>query len=370
MTESVLVATTTVAWLGFAIGLLFGLISSHTHLCTLGAVSDAVNFGDWTRMRMWLMAMAVAMFGAAGLQWAGLLDVTQTNYASPQLQWLSHIVGGLVFGVGMTLASGCPGKTLLRIGSGNLKAIVVFVFTAVAGYAAMRGLIAVGRVAVLEPTAITLPAAQDLPSLAALAVGASRNAVLPWVAAAIGIALAAFCLASAQFRQGLHLLGGIGAGLLVVAGWYVTAQVGYVAEHPDTLNPAFIGTNSGRAESLSFIAPYAYLLDYLILGSDRNKFVSFGMASVLGILMGAALHAWRSGSFRIEAFTSASDLGRHLLGAVLMGAGGVTAGGCTIGQGISGVSTLAVGSLLTFGAIVVGSTAMMKLDYWRMMREA
>src|SRR5665647_1417566 len=110
MTEPALIAKT-VVWGAFALGLVFGFIGNKTHFCTMGAVSDIVNMGDWNRMRMWLLAMAVAILGAAGLQGAGLIDVSKTIYATPNLMWLSYLIGGFLFGVGMTLASGCGSKT-------------------------------------------------------------------------------------------------------------------------------------------------------------------------------------------------------------------------------------------------------------------
>jgi uncharacterized membrane protein YedE/YeeE len=60
---------------------------------------------------------------------------------------------------------------------------------------------------------------------------------------------------------------------------------------------------------------------------------------------------------------------RHILGSILMGFGGVTAIGCTIGQGVTGVSTLAVGSFIVFFSIVAGAAATMKVQYYLMMRE-
>jgi hypothetical protein len=51
-----------------------------------------------------------------------------------------------------------------------------------------------------------------------------------------------------------------------------------------------------------------------------------------------------------------------------MGFGGVTAMGCTIGQGLSGLSTLALGSFVTFAAIVGSAAATMRWQYWRLER--
>jgi hypothetical protein len=58
-----------------------------------------------------------------------------------------------------------------------------------------------------------------------------------------------------------------------------------------------------------------------------------------------------------------------MIGGTLMGFGGICALGCTVGQGISGFSTLALGSILTFVSIIAGSAATMKWQYWRLTRE-
>ena len=152
--DHALVSASTIVWLGFAIGAVFGASSQRAGFCTMGAVSDAVNIGDWTRMRMWALAIAVAILGTGALQALGLFDPARTIYTGARLPWLSHLVGGLAFGVGMTLASGCAGKTLIRIGGGNLKSVVVFVFLAIGASMTLRGLTGVWRVELLDPVAL------------------------------------------------------------------------------------------------------------------------------------------------------------------------------------------------------------------------
>ncbi len=159
--------THTVLWSTFALTFLFGAILQRTHFCTMGAISDIVNIGDWSRMRMWVMAIGVAMIGTGALAWAGLIDPTKTIYTSAKLAWLSAAVGGLMFGFGMVLASGCGSKTLVRIGAGNLKSLVVFVFLGLSAYMALRGLFGVVRVNTVDTVAVALPVTQDPPSLVA-----------------------------------------------------------------------------------------------------------------------------------------------------------------------------------------------------------
>jgi uncharacterized membrane protein YedE/YeeE len=358
-----------IAWLSFALAFVFGAVANRVNFCTMGAITDVVHVGDWRRMRMWLLAIAVAIAGAAALEAAGLIDLSKTIYTTPRIAWLSYLAGGFLFGFGMTLASGCGSKTLIRLGGGNLKSLVVLFVLAISAYMTLKGLFAVWRVNALDgvrwdlaPLGVTR---SDLGSIAARLSGGTV-AIRLVIALAVAAALAVFVFASRDFRSSGELaIGGIVIGAVIVGGWYVSGHVGYVAEDPRTLEEAFIATNSGRAESYSFVAPTAYLLELLMLWSDQSKLVTFGIAGVLGVATGSAAMALATGTFRWEGFASTEDLVNHIAGGVLMGFGGVTALGCTIGQGLSGISTLALGSILAVAAIVAGCVAALKYQYWR-----
>jgi len=354
----------------FLLAFIFGAVGNKTNFCTMGAVSDWVNMGDTSRLRMWLLAMAVALLGSSALQLAGLVDLSKSIYPSPSFTWLSYLVGGFLFGVGMTLGSGCGSKTLIRVGAGNLKSLIVYVFLGIAAYMTLRGLFGAFRVGVLEQASITLPMGQDLPSLFSTWMGLSKAAWTAILAAAIGGGLLAFVYKSRDFRSSFdYTLGGVVTGLVVVGGWYVSGVVGYVEEDPNTLQEAFVATNTGRMESFSFVSPMAFTLEYLMLWTDKSKIVTYGIASALGVIAGSAAYALATRTFRWEGFHDAEDTANHVVGGMLMGFGGITALGCTIGQAISGFSTLALGSIMTFFAIVAGSAATMKYQYWRLSKE-
>ncbi|HEX5128637.1 MAG TPA: YeeE/YedE family protein [Usitatibacter sp.] len=362
-----------VAWGGFALGFAFGAVANRTNFCTMGAVSDVVNMGSWGRMRMWLLAIAVAILGAQALQVAGLIDLGKSIYVRPNVTWLSYIVGGLLFGIGMTLGSGCGSKTLVRLGGGSLKSVVVFVFFGIAAYMTLKGLFAIWRISWIDPVSIDLGARgiarQDLPTLAAAATGLPLRALQAGFALVAAAALLAFVFKDRDFRTSFdHVLGGTVVGLTIVGGWYVTGHLGF-AENPATLEDTFFGTNSRTIESLSYTAPVGYTLELLMLWSDKSLTVTFGVAAVAGIVLGSFAYAVASKTFRWEGLAGAEDTANHVIGGVLMGFGGVTALGCTVGQGLTGLSTLAVGSILAFLAIVAGSAATMKWQYWRMTRE-
>jgi uncharacterized membrane protein YedE/YeeE len=360
--------TATVLWAAFALGAAFGAIAQRTHFCTMGAVADIANLGDWTRMRMWVLAIGVAMLGFNAMVAAGWVKAGDSLYAGPRLLWLSNVVGGLLFGFGMVLASGCGSKTLVRVGGGNLKSLVVLFVLAVAAYASLRGVVGVARLASIDTVAVTLPAGQDLPSLLAHATGASTGRMALLLGGGLGLALVGWALARPEGRQGDVLLAGLGVGAVIVAVWWVSGRLGHLAEHPLTLEETFLATNSRRMEALSFVAPVAYTMDWLILFSDTTRVLTVGIVSSLGVVLGSALVALAGGSFRWEGFGGTEDTANHIVGGALMGVGGVTALGCTIGQGLSGVSTLALGSFLALGGILAGGWLGVRYQQWRVER--
>jgi uncharacterized membrane protein YedE/YeeE len=347
----------------------FGAVANRVNFCTMGAITDVVQIGDWRRMRMWLLAIAVAIAGANALEAAGLIDLSKTIYTPASVPWVSTLVGGFIFGFGMTLASGCGSKTLIRIGGGNLKSLVVLIVLGISAYMTLKGLFAVWRVNALDifrfDTSMLGARRSDVPSVIAALTGGGA-ALRVGILAAVALILGAWTLASADFRASREMIiGGLLVGAVIVGGWYVSGHVGYVSENPRTLEEAFAATNSGRAESFSFVAPVAYLLELLMLWSDQSRIVTFGVAGVLGMMSGSAAMALATRTFRWEGFASIEDLVNHIAGGVLMGFGGVTALGCTIGQGLTGISTLALGSIFAFLAIIAGCAAALKYQYWR-----
>lgn len=357
-----------VLWAAFALAVVFGAIAQRTHFCTMGAVADIVNTGDWARMRMWVLAIGVAMLGFNAMVAAGHVEAGKSIYAAPRLTWLSAVIGGLMFGFGMVLASGCGSKTLVRIGGGNLKSVVVFLVLGLAAFATLKGITGVARVATVDRVAIEFAGGQDLPTLAAGAFGLARGQAALWLGVLLGGGLIAWVLARAEGRSADVLLGGLGIGAVIVGMWWVSGQLGHVAEHPETLEETFVATNSTRMESLSFVAPVAYTVDWLLFFSDKSKVLTIGIVSTFGVVVGSALAALVGRSFRWEGFAGAEDTANHLVGATLMGVGGVTALGCTVGQGLSGVSTLALGSFIALAGIIAGAVLALRYQVWRLER--
>lgn len=357
-----------VLWATFAVGLSFGAISHRTHFCTMGAVADIVNFGDWTRMRMWLVAIAVATLGLQTMSLAGYANLNDTIYLGNQWSWLSGIVGGVLFGAGMVLASGCGSKTLIRLGAGNLKALMVFMIMGVSAYMTLRGVFGVLRANYLDTVRFQFETSAYLPDLLAGLVSANTTIVAPVLAIAIPAMLLIAALTNKSAWNKETILGGVGVGLTILAAWWVVFQLAFIPEHPDTLEAAYLGSYANRAEGFSFVAPYAYTLEWLMFFSDQSRVLTVGVVACFGVVLGAAGNAFAEKSFRWETFQGVEDTANHTIGAVLMGIGGVLALGCTVGQGLSGVSTLSLASWVALGSIVLGAVLALKYQMWRVER--
>ncbi len=367
---------------GFVLAFILGVVASRTNFCTMGAISDWVNMGDKNRFRSWVLAIAVAIIGVALMQLAGIVDMSMTTtndtanppYRVANFVWLRYIVGGLIFGVGMTLGSGCGNKTLLRLGGGNLKSI--FVLLAISASASLMIFTSFDYNVFLQwmtPLAFNFAemgaTGQDLGALAAAVSGREDGESLNMM---IGFGLAAlmliWVLKSADFRGEKELVGaGIIVGLVVVGAWYFTAgsmgqQLLEEVEFLD-VRPYALG-----AQSFTFVAPTAHAYQYVQQGM-MPEFFTFALAAACGVFVGALVYSVVFKKFRIEWFNSVGDFVNHIIGGVLMGIGGVLAMGCTVGQAITGASTLALGSFITFASISLGSAITMKFQYYRMLYE-
>jgi len=378
-------------WGSFAIAVILGFVVNKTNFCTMGAVSDWVNMGDTGRFRAWVFAIAIAMLGVAGLEYSGLVAPSDAfpPYRAGQLIWAENLLGGILFGIGMTLASGCANKVLIRVGGGNLKSVLVLLVVAVVAYFMVNPFPGSDQTLFtllfydwIRPLAINLKTSQDLGAV----LGGVANAPLLRLAigGVLGLALLVYVFKSADFRGRFdNILGGLVVGLAVLGAWYLTSNVlidldgeQYSLRDYAQQWDFFVESHAGKPadtrplspQSFTFVNPMGQTLGYVSAGM-KSTYLTFGVMSLFGVLLGSFLWALVSRSFRFEWFASVRDFVNHFVGALLMGFGGVLGLGCTIGQGITGISTLAIGSFIAFGGIVLGSALTMKVQYYRMVYE-
>jgi len=378
-------------WSTFIISIILGAVVNKTNFCTMGAVSDMVNISDYGRFRAWLLAIAVAILGVTILEYMGLVNVSETfpPYRAPQLIYIENILGGLMFGIGMTYASGCGNKTLIRIGGGNIKSIIVFIVIAIIAYYMTtpfpdsdKTLYSVLFYDWVGPLSVSLDSNQDIGALIAGDENAQSMRLISALVIAAGLLF--YIFKASDFRSNKdNILAGIVIGLIIVSAWYISSNVNINADDSsyslseyysewdmladdDEGKPATGRTLS--AQSYTFINPIGQSYG-LVKDGFNPALLTFGLMSVFGVILGSLLWSLFTRSFRIEWFFDLKDFLNHIFGAILMGFGGVLGLGCTIGQGITGVSTLALGSIFTLISIIFGSALTMKIQYYKMCYE-
>lgn len=325
---------------GLILGVLFGAVAQATAFCSSGAIVDLVHEGNSNRLRAWGLAVAVAILASQLLLAYGIVDVRNSIYVTAPLALVGPVIGGVMFGIGMVWAQGCPARNLVRLGSGNVRSLVVLIIFAATAYATIRGILAPARVGFDSVTRAEL-GLQGLPELIA-GFAHIDSYVSRWVIA-VGTAglLAVVCLASKSFRASPRdLAAGCLIGLIIAAGWYITGTLSQ-----DEFNPT-------APASLSFVAPLGDSLQYLMFYTGASA--NFGVALAGGVLLGALATALLRKRFRIQGFNDQNDFFAQIAGSVLMGIGAVLAAGCTVGHGLTGLSALSLGSLIAVLSICLG----------------
>lgn len=332
---------------GLLLGGAFGVAARLGRFCLLRGLRQILEHDpEAPALRAFALALAAAIATTQGLAWAGVIDVSRAVLLRTEFAAGGTLIGGILFGLGMSLARSCGARALVLLAGGNLRALVVLAGLGLAAQASLTGVLVplrqlLQRLGTVQLGSAALPEFLADP-LAALGLAADHAAL-----AAAGLPVAAllvFALGRGLPRRApAEAAMAIVIGLLVTLGWWITHHL-----EVDAFDPA-------PPSSLSFIGPVAEALLYLQVAVGRP--FGLGPAIVVGTLAGAGLAALATRSFVLEGFDSPRQLLRHLAGGLLMGFGGVLAVGCSIGQGLSGLSTLAFASLPACAGIIVGACA-------------
>ncbi|UOD50289.1 YeeE/YedE family protein [Orrella daihaiensis] len=327
-----------VLWLGLAIGLAYGVIGQLSGFCLNSALRQQLTSGNGNKLRAFALAMLVAILGSQMLNTAGVVDLSQSIYQMPQVSWLLTIFGGMLFGFGMIRARGCGARSLVLLGQGNLRSLLVLLIMGISAFATLSGVLGPLRSSITEMTAVTLDSSS-------FSTDADR-----WTFIAIfgGLLFAFICKDKGFLQQRLDVISGLVIGLLVVAGWIVTGWIGFDEFEPTPL------------VSLTFVAPVGSAIQYAMIATGMT--LSFGVVVVLGVVLGSFFAARATGQFSITGFDKSADMPRYLLGAACMGIGGALALGCSIGQGLTGMSTLSFASMMAFAGICAGGWLALRLE--------
>ena len=321
-------------WGGLILGLLMGIVLQRSSFCGRAALVEAFEGGGKVRLRAFVLAMATTLLGTQLLSVLNLVDLSSTLYLRAAVPLLGLVIGGALFGAGMMLADGCPSRLIVRTAQGQSEALLTWLVFVLAIMASQDGVLAPLRERLAGPS-VQLPAA----SLMGLLTG-----VPGWsLVVSLQMLMVAFLFASARDSGWQDLkksLSGALVGLHVAASWYVSTAGADDFEVKTTT-------------ALAFVAPAQDLLRFLAM--ERLGFpLKFGSASVLGVFIGAFVSAVAGRRF-VWPTAPKSQILRNLVGGVLMAVGGIQAMGCTIGQGLAGVATLSLSSLIAVVSMVLGA---------------
>ena len=328
---------------GFACGCVMGGVARGARFCTFGAIEDYVLAGKTLRLRSWALAVSVATLLVSAMHSADIARLDEVFYLAPQFGWAGAIIGGLMFGFGMAMVGTCGYGVLVRMGGGDMKAVVSFLVMGLTAYMTARGLTGVARVGMIEPLASDLSAygGQGLPHVLAPIVHIEVSDLWLPVGVAISALIALWCFASREFRAAPRdMVAGAAIGCVIAAGFAFTGILG-----GDIFDPQPV-------VSMTYVLPPGETIVYLLTFSGAT--LSFGIGTIFGTLVGAFAVAYRKDELVVEAYDGRREMRRHLIGAAMMGVGGVTALGCTVGQGITGISTLSLSAPIALASILVG----------------
>ena len=335
---------------GLLLGIVFGFACQRSRFCFLGVISDIYVYGNPGRLTLYLLTLLTAVLGSQILIWHGFLNPIDSVYFNIKNQTVSCIFGGVLFGIGMTLCSGCTTSNLIKVGEGNIKSLLILILTGIVAISTMRGSLGVARVHILEDNFII----RKVNGFFEL-----NDSLVSLVEPAFFLVLIIatfYILSKKSIDCKGNAIWGFIMGLCIVGAWFMSGNIGFIAEHPETLESKYLLTNSGRPESFSFIGPLVHSLEFFLYQSDSSKFISFGITILLGLLFGSFLSSFFQGRFKIEFFTTKSDFFYCAIGSSFMGIGGVTAFGCTLGHGLTGLSIGALNSIITVVSIIFGVT--------------
>ncbi len=326
----------------------------------MGAVSDYLSFGSMHRLHLIFTAVCIAIIGTQFLLYKNYIQVEHIAYITMYIPVLSHILGGVIFGAGMMLASGCPTQHCFNLGQGQLKGLLVIPIVAISAQITSTGILAQPR--------LWLENLWRIPYI-------NINSIYIHAGLIFGIVLFCsymfFLIYKKQPRLKLILINGCMAGCIVVAMWYIAGYLAFVEQDANTLDYAYIG-NSGRTiQSLSMILPYMQFFDWLLYSSDELRILNASIMLMFGLVIGGGImhiiqqrkkFAQYKLTFTlynclqsVQSFKTVKDFVQVFFGALFMGVGGVMALGCSIGQGLSGLSVLSFASLVTVISMFVGA---------------
>jgi len=325
---------------GAIIGALFGFTAQRSRFCLRAAVIEFWHRQLGEKLAVWLLAFSSAVVGVQALILLGALDVSNARQLAARGSLSGALIGGLLFGAGMIMTRGCASRLLVLSANGNLRALLSGLIFAVTAQASLGG--------ALEPLR------NSISGLWTVDGGATRDLLIitgagHWGGLLFGLGWLIFGLVVGVRSVGgaWKWVGGIGAGLSVVAAWWFSNAVA---------RDSFAVV---QVQGLTFSGPSAEWLMRVLHAPAPAIGFDFGLMP--GVFLGSLIGALLGRDFKLEGFTDGYSMTRYIAGAILMGFGSMLAGGCAVGAGMTGGSIFALTAWITLIGMWAGAGLMDKL---------
>ena len=322
---------------GLTVGAIFGLLVKNHRFCMVAATGNYFLIKDNRQLLAFIAALMVAITGTQILEFTETVAIADSSYRNSQLDWFGASLGGIIFGIGGVIAGGCATRTLVRSAEGSIHAFIAVLFFMLFAAFAQFGFLETTRLGITSSTAIELAGDASIATILNLP---------QWLPAVVVVGLMlVYTVKSWNPDAKFMVIAGVIIGALVVCGWYITGVL--AQDEFDPTKPSAI-TVSGP------LARFGY-----ILISGKFPALSFAISFVIGIVAIVLAFSLISGQFKFEA-PKAGAIKFAVIGGSLMGIGGIMAYGCNVGQGLTGISTLSLESMLAFAGMFIGTTAAIK----------
>jgi len=342
------------------IGFGFGVFLEKGRFCFVSAFRDFIAYRDSRVLRGVLCGVMVMTLGVGLAYWLG---IPREHFWVPSFG-LSGLIGGFIFGVGMTWAGGCASGSLYRVGEGYLH---FWITIAVMGatYVLFGNLFdSVFLPLYFEPLLVFKGYSPFLTS----------NLPPPLIAGAAALALSlAYKVAVGSFDLFSGTLPGLSSsapngaskglsqrlkdpwdarlcgsciGLLAVA-WFVYSSAWSITNPLARWVGYFLYTGLGAP----FFEANRYWSQVIFAGSTPK--VTPDMAMLALLVIGSFSAALWSGDFKIRK-PAPGRLPNAILGGILMGLGSRMAPGCNISNTFSGLAMISAHSLVVSLGLILG----------------
>lgn len=318
------------------IGGLLGFIFQRSRFCLTGGFRDMYLLKNNRMFYALLIAISVQSIGVVSLMELGYITLPYKDFSLP-----TTIIGSLIFGMSIILASGCATGTWYHAGEGLISAWIALLMYMISAAAMRFGALSDFTKSMMQYGKIE----ENLAVLLNISIWWLIGILITITGFLVYRTLSKPTLKVASlppkwtgirhylFEKRYHpFFAAVLIGLLAFAAWGVNALY-------------------GKSAGLGITGPSANIIRYTVTGDA--KLINWGVFLVLGIMLGSYIAAKGSKEFKWR-MPDLATCRNSVIGGLLMGIGASLAGGCTIGNGLTATAIMSAKGWISLFFIMIG----------------